>query len=92
MPISEATLRTDIVMTAVPQCVFDGDAAATLVLTKMPCRSQLDHSIALELAASSSVQNGRCSRKQRGSASIMKPQLPVLRRFDHDCLSDGSPA
>ncbi|WGS18637.1 MULTISPECIES: hypothetical protein [unclassified Bradyrhizobium] len=92
MPISEITLKTDIAMTAALQCVLDGDAAASLVLTNVLCRTQLDHPFALEVAASWSAQNGRRSPNRRRSASTTKPQLPALRQFDDDSLSDGGAA
>ncbi|QAU45893.1 hypothetical protein XH91_11345 [Bradyrhizobium guangzhouense] len=51
-PISEITLQTDIVMTAVLHSALCGNATSVLVMAQVLGLTALDHSFALPLAAS----------------------------------------
>lgn len=52
MPIEAMTLRADIGMTALLQCVLERNAAAALVLAQILGLTDLDHPFATELATS----------------------------------------
>jgi hypothetical protein len=91
LPITEVTLKVDIIMTPVLRCALNGDLRAALVLAHIVERAGLDPAAAADLCASWFLYYLRSSPTQR-STPAERALMKALRRFDSPRPHDGGAA
>ena len=84
MPVEEMTLKVDIAMTTLLQCVLERNAATALVLAQILGLTDLGHPFATELATSWLAYGRHCSENPRKFSEAETVLLAAFRELHRD--------